>query len=72
MKKEIQTIIETIAGREGVPAGQVRQEMQAALDEGFASADPQVRRRWQALGFEEKPTLEEFICAMALRVNLMP
>ncbi len=58
----INSILKQIAVKNGVSVAQVRQDIQAALDEGWNSSDEKVRAYWRKIPTKhEKPTLEEVI-----------
>ena len=65
MKQSIAEVIRGIAKEEGVSEQQVLDEMQKAIDAGYDSKDPAVRKYWAAMPFQGKPTPEEFIAYMA-------
>ena len=56
----------------GIPEDQCRREMQAALDEAWATAqqDPEVRSKW-AKYFPDgkKPSLEDFMARLAAELR---
>lgn len=56
----INKILKEIAKKNGVSAAQVRQDIQAALDEGWNSSDEKVKAYWRKIPTKHtKPTLEE-------------
>ncbi len=58
-------ILGQIAIKNGVSVAQVRQDIQAALDEGWNSNDEKVREYWRKIPTKhKKPTLEEVILFM--------
>lgn len=57
--------ISRTADHYGVSEAEVRQEMQIALDMAWESTDPEVKRMQAELFPEGKPTLEQFIVALA-------
>lgn len=64
-----QLIIRKIAEENGVTPAEVRQEMLAALREGFHNPDPQVQAVWKEIPCKgDMPTIEEFLTWAAQRV----
>lgn len=61
----LKKILKDIAVKNGVSAAQVRRDIQAALDEGWNSADENVKAYWRKIPAKHgKPTLEEVILFM--------
>lgn len=71
-KNHISRIIQQIADREGIRAEDVRQAMQASIDEAWATADPAAQSRQRQLFPAGKPTVEAFLLRMAGTVPLTP
>lgn len=56
----VNKIFQQIAIKKGISVTQVRQEIQAALDEGWNSSDENVKACWRKIpARNKKPTLEE-------------
>ncbi len=54
-----------IAERDGISVEEVKQGIQMAIDAAMENPDPQVRRQWEELNFQnKKPTPEEFVAAI--------
>lgn len=64
----IERVIARIAEQAGTTPGEVRQDMQEALDAAWASNDLATKRRQYELFPEGKPTLEQFILLMAAQL----
>lgn len=61
-------IIQKIAEENGVPPVEVRQDMLAAIRDGFNNPDPQVHAVWSSIPCEgEMPTIEELLSWAAKR-----
>ncbi len=55
-------IFERIASQNGVSVGQIRQDIQKSLDEGWNSSDEKVKAYWRKIPTKHiKPTVEEVI-----------
>ncbi len=65
MRQNANDVIRQIAKREGVSEQAIIDEMQKAIDEGCASADPTVRAYWSSMPFKGKPTPQELIVYLA-------
>lgn len=61
MHPSVDSILRHIAAQNGVTEREVLREIQAAIDAGYASADPAVQEYWAALPFPQKPTPQELI-----------
>lgn len=53
----------------GVSAAEARRDMQEALDEAWATADPAAKQRQQELFPDGKPSLEQFIARVAAELQ---
>lgn len=61
---------EQIAARDGVSVEKVRNEIQMAIDAGFASPDLAVQKHWSNMNYRgEKPTPEEVVLHLAKQVK---
>lgn len=60
-----QAVIRQVAQREGLSEGEVRRQMQAALDAAWDSTDGAVKAEQARLFPDGKPTLEQFILTVA-------
>jgi len=65
MEDRVDQAIRQMAEREGVSEEMILQELQTAIDAGYASADPKVQQYWQTLPFQGKPTPRELIAYLA-------
>ena len=62
-------VIRRVAQRHGLSTDDVRREMQAALDEARATADPAAKQRQQELFPDGWPSLEQFIARVAAELQ---
>ncbi len=68
-KRKLDKIIEEVAKANHTTAEEVRREMQAAMETGQASSDPETQKIWRSIPRKgEKLTLEEFIEYMIKRI----
>ena len=64
-KLRAKSVIRRVAAGQGLTTGEVRRDMQAALDEAWATADPAAQQRQRELFPDGKPSLEQFIATLA-------
>lgn len=65
-KSKFDRVLEEVARREHMSVQEVREEMQAAMEEGQKTDDPVVQARWAAIPRKgTELTLEEFVAYLA-------
>jgi len=63
---KVNKVLMHIATENKVSVGEVRRDIQEALDEGWNNPDPAVQEYWRRIpSRSEKPTIEEVITFMA-------
>lgn len=67
---KINKVLMKIAAEHGVSVMEVRQDIQAALDEGWNNPSPEVQNYWRKIPSRfNKPTVEEVIDYIAKEAN---
>lgn len=67
---KVNRVLAEIALKNGVSVAEVRREIQAALDEGMKSPDPNVQAYWNSIPRKgDKPTLQEVITHLANQIK---
>ncbi len=70
MNQRFQYVLERIAAENRTSVDEVYRQMQIAIDAGFDSPDPQVRKNWECIPYKgERPTPEEFVVALASMIS---
>lgn len=64
-KLRAKSTIRQVAAMQGLSVDEVRRDMQLALDEAWATADPAAQQRQRELFPDGKPSLEQFIATLA-------
>ena len=68
--KKAKSAVKTVAKKENIPVGSVREEMRAAIAEGMRSADPEAQEMWKRIPCKgETPEPEELIAWLAEQVK---
>ena len=69
-KADAERAIETIAMRQGVTVGEVKNQMNLAIRAGMRNQDPAVQARWKKIPCKgDAPTPEELIAYLAARMD---
>lgn len=64
-KQYVKDALKLIARREGISVREVRENMQATIEEEQFSDDPQVRENFERLFGKKTPTPEEYIYTLS-------
>lgn len=64
-KQYVKDALKLIARREGISVREVRENMQATIEEEQFSDDPQVREHFERLFGKKTPTPEEYIYTLS-------
>lgn len=68
-KLKAKAVIRRTAQQFGLSTAEVRRDMQEALDEAWATADPAAKQRQQEMFPDGKPSLEHFIARVAAELQ---
>lgn len=69
-KKQITKALDIIAKKEGISAGNVRDEIALAISYALKSNDPNIQNFWKNIPCEgDSPTVEEIINYIALELS---
>ena len=68
-KRDTKDLLKTIARTHGISVAEVREEMQATIDEARNSPDPEKQAEFKIYFGNSTPTPEEFIYIMTKKLN---
>lgn len=68
-KRDTKDLLKTIARTHGISVAEVREEMQATIDEARNNPDPEKQAEFKKYFGNSTPTPEEFIYIMTKKLN---